>query len=100
MIDQKSLKQNIIAALRLDSLPPERQAALLEKMAELVEKRVLLRIIEGISEEDARQFAENAADKSDEEKGKFLMEKFPNFLDMVNEEVARVKEEILAENQV
>ena len=100
MLDKKLLKQNIIESLGLSSLPEERQAALIEKLSELVEKRVTLRIIEGISEEDARYFAENVADKGDEEKGKFLMEKFPNFLEMVQEEIEKVKSEVLADAEV
>lgn len=97
MLNQKSLKQNIIAALGLQSLPLERQAALIDKMAELVEKRLILRIIEKISEEDAREFADNVADKSDEDKAKFLLEKFPNFAEMMNEEIEKVKAELTAD---
>ncbi len=88
------LEQNIIAALGLASLPDERKAALIDKMAELVEKNLLVRIMEGLSEVDAKEF-EAVAKGTDEEKVKFLMDKYPNFAEMMQEEIVNVKKAVL-----
>lgn len=95
MLDKTMLEQNIIAALGLASLPDERKAALINKMAQLVEKNLLVRIMEGLSEADAGEF-EKIAQGTDEEKVKFLQAKFPNFAEMMQEEIVNVKKAVLA----
>ena len=94
MLDKIMLEQNIIAALGLASLPDERKAALFDKMAQLVEKNLLVRIMEGLSEVDAKEF-EAVAKGTDEEKVKFLMDKYPNFAEMMQEEIVNVKKAVL-----
>jgi biotin synthase-related radical SAM superfamily protein len=88
------LEQNIIAALGLESLPDERKAALIDKMAQLVEKNLIVRIMEGLSEADAGEF-ETIAQSTDEDKVKFLQAKFPNFAEMMQEEIVNVKKAVL-----
>lgn len=94
MLDKTMLEQNIIAALGLESLPDERKAALIDKMAQLVEKNLLVRIMEGLSEVDAKDF-EAVAKGTDEDKVKFLMAKYPNFAEMMQEEIVNVKKAVL-----
>ncbi|MEK7164814.1 MAG: DUF5663 domain-containing protein [Patescibacteria group bacterium] len=94
MLDKIMLEQNIIAALGLESLPDERKAALIDKMAELVEKNLLVRIMEGLSEVDAKEF-EAVAKGTDEDKVKFLMAKYPNFAEIMQEEIVNVKKAVL-----
>ena len=94
MLDKTMLEQNIIAALGLESLPDERKAALIDKMAELVEKNLLVRIMEGLSEVDAKEF-EAVAKGTDEDKVKFLMAKYPNFAEIMQEEIVNVKKAVL-----
>ena len=89
------LEQNIIAALGLASLPDERKAALIDKMAQLVEKNLIVRIMEGLSEADAKDF-EAVAKGTDEDKVKFLMAKYSNFAEMMQEEIVNVKKAVLA----
>lgn len=100
MIDKKILQQNIITALNLKSLPDERKARLLTKMAELAEKRLLLRVLEEMKDEDADYFAKNVADKDEEAKAKFLQEKFPNFIEMMQEELVKAKNEVMAAGKI
>ncbi len=56
MIDQEILKQNIISALGIDSLPDEEKAALIDQMGELVEKRVVLRLMQELPKEAHEEF--------------------------------------------
>ncbi len=88
------LEQNIIAALGLESLPDERKAALIDKMAQLVEKNLILRIMQGLSDVEAEEF-EAVGKGMDEDKVKFLQAKFPNFAEMMQEEIVNVKKAVL-----
>lgn len=99
MIDQSILQQNIITVLGIQNLPDERKLALIDKMAQLVEKRLLLRILDGMSESDAAEFAK-VAEGSNDEKAAFLAVKFPNFSDILQEEIVAVKKDVLEAGKV
>ena len=55
-MDKKLLEANIIEALGLESLPDERKMKMVEMMATVVQKRLMLRVMEGMSEEDKDSF--------------------------------------------
>lgn len=90
---QNLLGDNIIALLGLESLPNEEKAAMLEKMTELVQKRVMLRVVESLSEEDAQTLANSQM--SPTEMVAFAAEKVGNFENIVREEILKVKQEML-----
>lgn len=94
MIDQKVLQENIITALGLDKLPDEKKAKLVEKMSKLVEKRLILRLMDALTDEDFKEF-EKMSDKDDKIKADFLTGKIPNIIDIIQEEVVKVKNEML-----
>lgn len=75
-------------------MPAERRVAMLDKMTELVQKRVILRLVESLSSEDAAA-AEKLADQPEKLLG-FLMAKGNSMGDMLAEEVERVKAEMIA----
>ncbi len=87
------LNQNIIGLLGLESLPDEEKQAMLEKMTALIQKRLMLRVMDALSEEDAQKMAE--MEKNPQEILAFIAEKMPNFEDVVKEEVVKLKEEML-----
>lgn len=87
------LNENIIGLLGLESLPDAEKAAMLEKMTTLVQKRLMLRVMDSLKEEDAKQMAE--MEKNPQEILAFIAEKVPNFENIVKEEVVRLKEEML-----
>lgn len=86
------LSQNLINLLGLELLPEEKKLALLEQAQELVLKRVMLRAIEELKEEDgpALEAAEAEGKAMD-----FLVERVPNLPEMIFEETARVKIELM-----
>lgn len=87
------LNENIIGLLGLEALPDEEKLSLLNKMSELVWKRVLLRIMERFSEEEARELE---AILNDEEKVfQYLSDKSPDFLDILKEEIVKIKAEMV-----
>ena len=93
MNPQDLINQNIIGALGLQSLPVEKKQAVLNKMVELVQKRIMLRVMDGLAKEEAEKMAD--LEKNPLQMLAFIAEKFPNFEQIVVEEVEKVKEEAL-----
>lgn len=96
------LEQNIIAELGLESLPEEQKISLLENMATLVQKRVMLRIMEILSEAEKDQFEKFLEEKGEDapEIAEFLREKIPNLDEVVKEEIIKLKKEVLEKIEV
>ncbi|MBU1132465.1 hypothetical protein KKC32_04445 [Patescibacteria group bacterium] len=87
------LRANIIGLLGLQSLPDDEKSAMLEQMNELVQKRVMLRIMEVMADEDQKQMAE--MEQNPQAVLAFIGEKVPNLEDIVKEEVVKLKAEML-----
>ena len=96
MVDQEILKQNIISVLGIGSLSDDKKAALIDKMAELAEKRIILRLMQELPEKGHQEF-EKIAEKGDQAKMEFLQEKFPNLAEIIQDEIVKVKKEVMAE---
>lgn len=96
MIDQDILKQNIIKELHLEALPEERKIVLIDKMAEVIQKNITLRILESLDEKNKDEF-EKLLDKKagDDEIAKFLSEKVPNLEEIVQEEIVKFKKDLV-----
>ena len=92
MPEENTLQGNIINALKLENLPDIEKAELLYEMSQLVQDRVILRMVKDLSEIDAQEFNEI---KEDDQEGQlnFLENKFPNLLNIINEEIKVVRKE-------
>lgn len=90
-----NVKENLIAVLGLQALPEEKRVELLNMATELVEKRVFVRLIEGLSDADSAE-AEKFADKPEEFLA-FVASKGPSIETLVQEEVSKVREELKAD---
>ena len=93
MLKQDLLKENIISLLGLGSLPEEEKVAMINKFADVVRKRTMLRVLESLTEEqevELEKIGENP-----EEVLKYLAEIVPNFQEILNGEVVKLKEEML-----
>ncbi len=98
MLDRSLLSQNIISLLGLGSLNADRQTALVEKIMELVEKRITLRMLDGLKEEQLNLANTVFASGTDEEKTAFIMA-LPNLQQILEEEIINVKQELLQDAQ-
>lgn len=98
MAEENILQKSILEILGLENLPTERQAALLEKMTELVMKRLMVRAIEEIKEEDKKEAERVFTSGADEEKMNFLKEKI-DFERLMQEEILKLKQEMAEEAQ-
>jgi hypothetical protein len=85
-------KDNIIALLGLEDLPDEDKISMVERMSDLVQKRTILRVMEALSDDDAKA-AEAIADEPER-----LMAFLGTKADMgaiLSQEVDRLKNELL-----
>jgi len=89
------IEESIISALNMDELPLADKAALMDKIVEVVNKSVLLRIGQNLSDEDRKRFTQIVDSGSDDELNDFLNKYQPDFLDIVMEETARLKESMV-----
>lgn len=89
----KSLfNKNIIEILGIGSMPDGEKIALVERMAELVERRVILRLAESMTQDDLAEL-EKLSEFSAEEAAAFLKEKNPHLEKIVVEEIETVKQD-------
>jgi hypothetical protein len=95
MFDQTILKQNIIKVLGLEDLPEKRKLALIEKMTEIIQKRLLIRITEELKEEDKDEFIKISETKDEKALSDFLQTKIPNLDKIILEEIIKFKQELI-----
>lgn len=90
----KKIKDDIIKELELDKLPSEKKEEIIDSLAELIIKRVLVRVLENIPDSDRAAFDE-VCDGGDAEKiNGFLEEKVSDYQGLVADEIKKTKEEI------
>ena len=92
---ETNLTENLISALGLESLPEERRVAMVNRMADIVQKRVILRIMDSLSEEDAVE-AEKLANDPEKLLG-FLMTRVDDIGALLAHEVDRLRNELVSE---
>lgn len=90
---QKLVEENIIQILGIAALPDEQKIQLVERMAGLVEKRLLARLARDLSDEELKTLEGFEADGKGDSATAFLRKKFANLDDLVREEIERVKQE-------
>lgn len=103
-MNTQSLTTNIFDDVGLAGLPTDDKVALLQQMATLVQKQVMLRIMGMLFADDAETLAALIDEKGAEspEVRAFLLERVPNFDELLEEETLKVKQGLAknaAENQ-
>ena len=86
---------NIIELLGVESLPLEKRHEIVESVAELVEARVRNRILESLDESKQSELNPILRTGDSEALGKFLVDNGINYLQLMEEETERVKQELL-----
>ncbi|MBI2355661.1 MAG: hypothetical protein HYV13_00455 [Candidatus Doudnabacteria bacterium] len=86
--------QNIINVLGIQSLPEEQKISLLEKISELVEKRLLVRVLNSFSEQKKKEFEDLLDTENQEAVNVFLGKNAPEIGAWLNEELVKVKQEM------
>ena len=86
-------EQNIISILGIEDLDDERKLQMIEQASDLVQKRLLLRILDSLSADKVAEF-EAVIDKDDQGAlGQFLATNAPDLTEWMFEEVNKLKQE-------
>lgn len=94
MINKDQLQENIISLLGIQNLSDEKKIAFLERMANLVQKRIVARVL-GQLDESAQHIFVEATNANDESLVKeVLVNANINMESLIKEEVLRLKEEM------
>lgn len=96
LLDQSLLHQNILQMLGLSDLPVERQQAILDMMTDLVEKRIVVRIMADMNESEKERADDVLTNGTDDEKTQFLLG-VADIKNIIADEVMNAKEELLNE---
>ena len=89
------LNKGILELLGLTHLPKEKQIEMISKMTELVQRRAILRVIENLDEDDSEEAKKVFAQGNPEKTLDFIVEKYPNFNEILKEEVNNFKKEMV-----
>jgi len=87
-------KETLIKKLGLENLSEEEKLKVLEETSDIVFDRVLIRLMNELSEEEANEFNNLLENEKEDEVAKVLYAKFPNINDIFDEEIEKVKEEL------
>lgn len=99
-----SLKESIKAAqidlvkeLGINELPKEQREEMLAQMSEVLQQRVVLRIVAELPEDKKEAFASvvNEGVEKPEAIDQFLQENLPNVEELVLDEIGKYKEEVM-----
>lgn len=89
-------KDSIIKLLGIESLPDEQKLRIVDQSAQLVEQRVLVRILKTLPDNSRDEFQKILDSGQSEKMDKFLAEKVPDLFKYIDEETLVLKEELKA----
>lgn len=92
----QNIQQQLVEAFGIQDLPADKQQEILSRAGELILKRIFLKVMDSLSEEDKNQFDSLLGKQSQpaqEEITAFLGEKIPNINQLMQQEIEAFKEE-------
>ncbi len=91
------LAENIITTLGLQDMPDEEKAKLVDRILDVVQKRIMLRLTELLATEDDAMVEQLSNDP--QRLFAYLQTKVPNFNKILEDEIVGVKKELLESAQ-
>lgn len=88
-----TIQDNIIEKLGLEKLPTAAQADFLIRMAEIIQKRLALRVMKMLPEQALDEYIK-IVDNDEIGGHEFLAKKIPNYAAIIEEEIVNFKKEI------
>lgn len=86
--------ENIIKILGIESLPDERKIEIIEMATDLVQKRLVLRVLDILNPDEREEFGQILEQGSSGLIDEFMEKHAPNFGDWIIEEISKVKGEL------
>jgi hypothetical protein len=87
-------QQSIINILGIQSLPDERKVEILEQASDLIQKRILVRVMESLDDSKRKEFETLLESPEQTKLDEFLATNVPDFTVWMMEEVNRLKQEM------
>ncbi|MGI6341148.1 MAG: hypothetical protein ACOX0B_02995 [Minisyncoccales bacterium] len=88
-------KETIIQELKLENIPNEEKFEIMDKTADIVLDRVLLRLMNELNESEAMELNELIENDKQDEAAINLYQKFPNLDEIFDEEIKKIREELV-----
>lgn len=96
MYRNKFVNDHILDLLKLDYLPDEEKAKLLDTMTEVINQRVFFRVGQSLDENKRNELLKLLDGESEDGAQKFLAVNVPDFLNILEEEIVNLKKELTA----
>ncbi len=93
--DDDIFDADLLIALGLETLPDEEKVAIIDKMTTTVQKAVVARLYDQMSEEQRAEMDRLVENPQPEALSEFLNTNVPNFADLVKEETIKFKRAML-----
>lgn len=87
--------KDIIRELNLEKLPEEEQVEMIEEMSDVVYEKIILRVLEKLSDEDSVSLTNLLNEEKFDEATNLINDKIPNFEQIIDEEVTDFQEELI-----
>lgn len=88
-------RQTLIEKLDLENIPNEQKLSILEKAADIVLDRTLLRLTKDLNTEEIEKMNELLESDKQDEVATMLYQKFPNINDIFDEEINIIKAQLV-----
>jgi hypothetical protein len=88
-----TVQENILTILGLDKLSSDKKTDLVMRMADIIQKRLALRVMKLLPEQALDEYIK-IVDNNEIGGHEFLAKKIPNYAEIVEEEIANFKKEI------
>lgn len=88
-------RQTLIEKLDLENIPNEQKLSILEKAADIVLDRTLLRLTKELNIEEVEKMNELLESDKQDEVATMLYQKFPNINDIFDEEINIIKAQLV-----
>jgi hypothetical protein len=87
-------EQNLIKALGIESLPDDQKIRILEQCVQVVEQRLLLRLMKSLDDPKRNELNEILASRNNQALEQFTAREAPDFIDWIKEETERVRADL------
>ena len=92
---KNKIEKDLFSEMGLEDLSEDKKTELVQKWGEIIQKDVVIRLVQEMSEEDKKELDEMLAQNKEwEEIYEFLEKKFENLDDIVKEEVQKFQNEL------
>lgn len=88
-----AIQENIISVLGLDNLSTDKKTDLLMRMADIIQKRLALRVMKLLPEQALDEYIK-IVDNNEIGGHEFLSKKIPNYAEIIEEEIKNFKQEL------